>query len=310
MKLSPTTTLVLGTALALGLAGNAAHAAGGDLFIYNWTDYTSPDVIAKFEKETGIKVTLDTYDSNETLLAKLKAGSAGYDIVVVSSDFVPIFAKEGLIQKVDASKMPGYDNIEARWKSPAWDKDNVYTIPYDWGVTSFSVNTKNVKGPYDSLSMLFDPPGRGTGQGRHVRVAQRGHFPGRGLSRHDPLPDRHRKHEEGVRPAGEAGAERETLQLGRDHRSSGLGRDVDPRGLERRFGAGPRQQSRHQVRLSEGGCGWLDGQHRHPDERQGSAECQAVHGIHAEAREQRPVLQPHPLRQAPSRAPNRTTIRP
>ena len=61
---------------------------------------------------------------------------------MVSSDFVPIFAKEGLIQKLDAPKMAGYANIMDRWKSPPWDKDNHYTIPYDWGVTSFSVNTK------------------------------------------------------------------------------------------------------------------------------------------------------------------------
>ena len=133
-------------ALGIGAAGSAAQA-GGDLFIYNWTDYTNPDLIKKFEAESGVKVTLDTYDSNETLLAKLKSGSAGYDIVVVSSDFVPIFAKEGLIQKIDAAKLPGYDNIKDRWKSPAWDKDNAYTIPYDWGLTSVAVNTKFVKDP-------------------------------------------------------------------------------------------------------------------------------------------------------------------
>ncbi len=139
--------------------GRAPSArAAGDLFIYNWTDYTSPDVIKKFEAETGIKVTLDTYDSNETLLAKLKSGGTGYDIVVVSSDFVPIFAKEGLIQKLDAPKMAGYSSIMDRWKSPPWDKDNQYTIPYDWGVTSFSVNTKQVKEPVDSLKTLFQPP--------------------------------------------------------------------------------------------------------------------------------------------------------
>lgn len=142
--------------LALCAAGTTARAAG-DLFIYNWTDYTSPDVVKKFEAETGIKVTLDTYDSNETLLAKLKSGGTGYDIVVVSSDFVPIFAREGLIQKIDAPKMAGYSNILDRWKSPPWDKDNQYSIPYDWGLTSFSVNTKFVKEPVDSLKTLFEP---------------------------------------------------------------------------------------------------------------------------------------------------------
>jgi spermidine/putrescine transport system substrate-binding protein len=163
MKLTFLKSLATTATLACILTSGAAHAAG-DLYLYNWTDYTSPDVIKKFEKETGIKVTMDTYDSNETLLAKLKSGSAGYDIVVVSSDFVPVFAKEGLIQKIDAPKLPGYNNIDARWRSPAWDKDNEYTIPYDWGVTSYSVNTKFVKEPADSLKLLFEPPAEANGK--------------------------------------------------------------------------------------------------------------------------------------------------
>ena len=63
------------------------------LHIYNWTDYTSPEMVKKFEKDTGIKVTIDTYDSNETALAKLSSGAAGYDVIIISNDFVPIFVK-------------------------------------------------------------------------------------------------------------------------------------------------------------------------------------------------------------------------
>ncbi len=151
------------TAAAL-LACAAPARAGGDLFIYNWTDYTAPALIEKFEKETGIKVTVDTYDSNETLLAKLKAGGAGYDIVVISSDFVPIFIEEKLIQKIDGPKLAGYQNIEARWRGPAWDRGNDYTVPFDWGVTSFDVNTKYVTGPVDSLQTLFAPPAEAKGR--------------------------------------------------------------------------------------------------------------------------------------------------
>ncbi len=156
-------TLLATAALACLLGGTGARAAG-DLLIYNWTDYTSPDLIKKFESETGIKVTLDTYDSNETLLAKLKSGSTGYDIVVVSSDFVPIFAKEGLIQKINTADLPEYKNIEARWQDPAWDPKRTWSIPYDWGVTAFTVNTKFVKEPADSLSLLFDPPEEAKGK--------------------------------------------------------------------------------------------------------------------------------------------------
>lgn len=155
-----------GAAVA-ALASSAAAtpvAAGGNLYIYNWTDYTSPELIAKFEKETGVKVSVDTYDSNETLLAKLKSGAAGYDIVVVSSDFVPIFIAEKLIQKIEAPKLPGFANIEARWRGPAWDRDNAYTIPFDWGVTAYAVDTKFIKERADSLKTLFEPPADAKGK--------------------------------------------------------------------------------------------------------------------------------------------------
>ncbi len=138
--------------------GGATARAGGELFIYNWTDYTSPELIKKFSKETGISVTLDTYDSNETLLAKLKQGGTGYDIVVPTHNFIPILIKEGLIQKINASKLKGYENIEERWKSPPWDPGNAYTIPWQWGTTSFTVDTAVYKGDIDTYKVLFEPP--------------------------------------------------------------------------------------------------------------------------------------------------------
>ena len=77
--------LTLGT-----IAISASAQADGKLNLYNWTDYTPTELIDKFEKETGIDVTLDTYDSNETLLAKLQSGATGYDLVVPSQHFVDI----------------------------------------------------------------------------------------------------------------------------------------------------------------------------------------------------------------------------
>ena len=156
--------LAICSGMAMLLTSMIAAKAGGNLFIYNWTDYTSPALIQKFEKETGIKVTVDTYDSNETLLAKLKSGATGYDIVVISSDFVPIFIKEKLIQAIDAPKMAAYGNIAQRWQSPAWDPGNAYTIPFGWGITSYVVNTKAIKEPTVSLGLLFDPPPEAKGK--------------------------------------------------------------------------------------------------------------------------------------------------
>lgn len=137
----------------------AAHAADpGVLHIYNWTDYTSPDLLKKFTKETGIKVTLDTYDSNETLLAKLKAGATGYDVVIVSNDFVKIFVDQHLIQPVDASSMPNFHYLEPRWQTREWDPKAAYTVPWQWGTTSFIYDTADYSGPVDSFSTLYNPP--------------------------------------------------------------------------------------------------------------------------------------------------------
>ncbi len=151
--------ILLAAVAATGLAfATAPASAEGELLIYNWTDYTAPDLIEKFEKETGINVTLDTYDSNETLLAKLKSGAGGYDIIVPTHNIVPILIEEGLIQEINAADLPGYDNIDDRWKSPAWDQGNAYTIPWQWGTTSFTVDTAVYKGDIDTFEVLFNPP--------------------------------------------------------------------------------------------------------------------------------------------------------
>lgn len=135
-----------------------AAAASGELHIYNWTDYTSDELVKKFEKETGIKVSIDTYDSNETALAKLSSGAAGYDVMVISNDFVPIFVKQGLFQAVDAASMPNFKNMDPKWRNRPWDPDAKYTVPWMWGTTSYSVDTAVYSGPTDSLKPLFEPP--------------------------------------------------------------------------------------------------------------------------------------------------------
>lgn len=151
------TGLLAATAMLAPLA-HPAKADPGVLHIYNWTDYTSPDLLKKFTKETGIKVTVDTYDSNETLLAKLKAGGSGYDVVIVSNDFVPIFISQKLIQPVDAAAMPNFKNLDPQWQTRSWDPKAEYTVPWQWGTTSFDYDTKVYPGPVDSLATLFHPP--------------------------------------------------------------------------------------------------------------------------------------------------------
>ncbi|QEX18425.1 ABC transporter [Hypericibacter terrae] len=139
-------------------APQGAKADGGELHIYNWTDYTSPEMVKKFEDETGIKVTIDTYDSNETALAKLSSGAAGYDVIIISNDFIPIFVKQGLLQKVDVAHMANFKNLDPQWQKRSWDPDAQYSVPWVWGTTSYSVDTAVYKGPTDSLKPLFQPP--------------------------------------------------------------------------------------------------------------------------------------------------------
>lgn len=149
---------IITTSLAGLLLSTSSAFAEGELFLYNWTDYTAPDLIEKFESETGISVTLDTYDSNETLLAKLQSGATGYDIVVPSHNFVEIFVSEGLLQAINASELANAANLNAAFTSPSWDANNTYTVPWQWGTTSYTVNTDVFGGDINTYAVLFQPP--------------------------------------------------------------------------------------------------------------------------------------------------------
>ena len=147
-------------AMALGAISVLATPALAEdvLHIYNWTGYTSQPMLDKFTAETGIKVSLDTFDTNETLLAKLRSGSSGYDITISSTDFLSILISEKLVQKVDIASLPNYKNVDPQFTTAAWDKGNAYSVPWHWGISSYQVDAAVYPGPTDSLSVLFDPP--------------------------------------------------------------------------------------------------------------------------------------------------------
>src|SRR5262245_25277812 len=91
-------------AVALLVAGGVARA-DGELHIFNWGDYTNPKLIDKFEKQYNVKVTLDDYDSNETMLAKVRTGGTGYDVVVPSDYTVKIMVEEDMLAKTEPNQM-------------------------------------------------------------------------------------------------------------------------------------------------------------------------------------------------------------
>lgn len=131
------------TPWSLCLAAAAALLAGcgndaRTLHIYTWSDYIAPEVVAAFEKAHLCKVVIDTFDSNETMYAKLKAGGSGYDIITPSSYFVPTMAREGLIMKLDHSKIPNVRaNFDPRFENQILDKSFTYNVPYAVTYTGF-----------------------------------------------------------------------------------------------------------------------------------------------------------------------------
>src|SRR2546421_480840 len=96
----------------------ASAAEEKELLLFNWSNYMSPDLLKRFEAETGIKVTLDTYDTNESMLAKLQAGGAGYDVVVPTGPTLQQMIKDGLVLKVDAGTFSNYKNVKKPFDNP------------------------------------------------------------------------------------------------------------------------------------------------------------------------------------------------
>src|SRR5215831_13805710 len=112
---------VIGITAAAMLASFAAPANAAEekeLLLFNWSNYMSPDLLKRFEAETGIKVTLDTYDTNESMLAKLQAGGAGYDVVVPTGPTLQQMIRDGLVLKVDANALPNYKNVKKPFDHP------------------------------------------------------------------------------------------------------------------------------------------------------------------------------------------------
>ncbi|MBI5780997.1 MAG: polyamine ABC transporter substrate-binding protein [Rhodocyclales bacterium] len=138
-----------------------AQAASDDqqLNIYNWSDYIAPSTLSNFEKETGIKVRYDTFDSNETLFAKLAAGNTGYDIVVPSANWAAIEIKAGFFKPIDKSKIPNYKNLDPELMKllATMDPGNQYLIPWMWGYTTVGINVDKVQKALEGMPMPENP---------------------------------------------------------------------------------------------------------------------------------------------------------
>ncbi|RZS58271.1 polyamine ABC transporter substrate-binding protein [Sphaerotilus mobilis] len=136
------------------------------LNIYNWADYIAEDTIKNFEKETGIKVRYDNFDSNEALHAKLVAGKSGYDIVVPGSHFAKQQIEAGLLMKLDKSKLTNYKNLDPAIQAQLakMDPGNEHIVDWLWGYTTVGINAERVKKalgdtpmPENAWDLVFNP---------------------------------------------------------------------------------------------------------------------------------------------------------
>ncbi len=150
--------LMMAVAAVLAFAVSPAQAAG-KLSIYHWFEYIPQELLDKFSKEYDVKVTMDTYDSNESLLAALKAGAIGdYDVAVPGDYMVKILNQEGMLDTIGQGELSNRGNILPQWVDVDFDPGRKHSIPYQWGSTGFSVNRNIYKGDINTTAMIFDPP--------------------------------------------------------------------------------------------------------------------------------------------------------
>jgi len=139
---------------ALG-GGALAQEEEKVLNVYNWSDYIADDTLKNFEKETGIRVRYDIFDSNEILHAKLVAGKSGYDVVVPSSYWAKLQADGGLLRKLDKAKLPNLKNLDPDIQATLakLDPGNQFMVNWLWGYTTVGINTEKVKAALSGMPM-------------------------------------------------------------------------------------------------------------------------------------------------------------
>jgi spermidine/putrescine transport system substrate-binding protein len=140
-----------------GGGGNGERAIN----IYNWSDYFAEDTVSGFEEEAGVRATVDFYSSNEELLAKLQAGGTGYDWIVPSDYMVTIMRQSNVLQQLDRSQIPNFENIGEDFLGLPYDPENEFSVPYQWGTTGILYNPEVVGEDVTSWDVLFNEEFRG-----------------------------------------------------------------------------------------------------------------------------------------------------
>lgn len=158
-------TRIFGTALAALLATTAVAQAQGSINVYNWSDYIAEGILERFTAQTGIAVNYDVFDSNDTLEARMLAGSSGFDVVVPTSDFMQRQIEAGVYQPLNKDLLPNLVHMDPALMelAAAFDPGNQHGIIYLWGTTGIGYNraavAERMGADYvvNSWSLIFDP---------------------------------------------------------------------------------------------------------------------------------------------------------
>ncbi len=146
-------------ALCTGLGFATAAVAEGEVVVYHWFEYIPQELVDKFEAETGITMVIDTYDSNEAMLASLRAGGMGtYDVAVPGDYMVQIMRDNDMLDTIEEGELSNHGNILPEWLDVDYDPGRRHSIPYQWGSTSFSVNRDVYDGAINTTDIIFNPP--------------------------------------------------------------------------------------------------------------------------------------------------------
>lgn len=145
---------MLAALAALGLVAGCAKPAVKTLHVYTWADYIKPEVVQRFEQENGCKLVIDTFDSNESMYAKLKAGASGYDVLTPSSYYVAIMAGQDMLLDLDHRKLPNLANVDTAYLKIALDPQMKSSVPYMLTNTGLAYLKSKVKDPQSSWAML------------------------------------------------------------------------------------------------------------------------------------------------------------
>ena len=157
--------LVVAAALLAACAGGGASggsasggsAGGGTLYLYNWGDYIDPELIEEFQAESGVQVVVDTFETNEDMIAKVRAGGSGYDLVVPSDYAVQVMVADELLAPLDRARLSNYDNLDPDLLGLYFDAENTHSVPYLYGTTGIAYSRQVFPDGVDSWAALFDP---------------------------------------------------------------------------------------------------------------------------------------------------------